>query len=309
MVSVQASRSIPKATDAQKLELLSKVKCFIFDCDGVIWLGDKVIDGVPETLDMLRSMGKKCFFVTNNSTKSRAGYMSKFRSLGLNVSAEEIYSSSYAAAAYLESINFKKKVYVIGEVGIQEELDMKGIRHLGGPGDADKRVTLKSGEFMEHDPEVGAVVVGFDRNINYYKIQYATLCIRENPGCMFIATNRDAVTHLTDAQEWAGNGSMVGAIVGSTKREPTVVGKPSGFMLENISASLGLKPDQICMVGDRLDTDIMFGKNGGLTTSLVLSGVTTEEVLNHPDNKVIPDFVLPALPDLLTVKEKAMVAA
>ena len=61
---------------------------------------------------------------------------------------------------------------------------------------------------------MGAVVVGFDRNINYYKIQYACLCIRENPGCLFIATNLDAVTHLTDAQEWAGNGAMVGAIKG-----------------------------------------------------------------------------------------------
>jgi hypothetical protein len=62
--------------------------------------------------------------------------------------------------------------------------------------------------------QVGAVVVGFDRHLNYYKIQYATLCITENPGCMFIATNLDARTHLTDAQEWAGNGSMVGAIKG-----------------------------------------------------------------------------------------------
>ena len=61
---------------------------------------------------------------------------------------------------------------------------------------------------------MGAVVVGFDKNINYYKIQYACLCIRENPGCLFIATNLDAVTHLTDAQEWAGNGAMVGAIKG-----------------------------------------------------------------------------------------------
>jgi ribonucleotide monophosphatase NagD (HAD superfamily) len=57
-----------------------------------------------------------------------------------------------------------------------------------------------------------AVIVGFDRHINYYKIQYAQLCINENKGCEFIATNLDAVTHLTDAQEWAGNGSMVGAI-------------------------------------------------------------------------------------------------
>ena len=65
--------------------------------------------------------------------------------------------------------------------------------------------------------QVGAVVVGFDRRINYHKIQTATLCIRENPGCHFIATNLDAVTHLTDAQEWAGNGAMVGAIKGAPK--------------------------------------------------------------------------------------------
>lgn len=183
--------------------------------------------------------------------------------------------------------------------------------------------------------------------------RYATLCIRENPGCQFIATNMDAVTHLTDAQargrpsalrpsrpareplprclfsprddtpaqEWAGNGSMVGAIKGSTKREPTVVGKPvrcsrrtlpplsparlppppltapsprpppgqAAFMLDYISDKFGVRKDQICMVGDRLDTDILFGKDGGLRTLLVLSGVTTEQTLLAPENKIIPD--------------------
>ena len=68
---------------------------------------------------------------------------------------------------------------------------------------------MGKGQKVEVDPDVGAVVVGFDRHINYYKIQYATVCLRELPGCKFIATNLDAVTHLTDAQEWAGNGSMV----------------------------------------------------------------------------------------------------
>ena len=76
---------------------------------------------------------------------------------------------------------------------------------------------------LPHDHDVGAVIVGFDRFINYYKIQYAQLCINENPGCKFIATNLDAVTHLTDAQEWAGNGAMTGAIKGCTGQEPTVV--------------------------------------------------------------------------------------
>ena len=54
------------------------------------------------------AQGKQLIFVTNNSTKSRAGYLKKFTDLGLSISANEIYSSSYAAAAYLESIRFPK---------------------------------------------------------------------------------------------------------------------------------------------------------------------------------------------------------
>ena len=146
---------------------------------------------------------------------------------------------------------------------------------------------------------MGAVIVGFDRNINYHKIQYATLCIRENPGCEFIATNTDAVTHLTDAQEWAGNGSMVGAIKGSTQREPTVVGKPSSFMLDDVAQRFGLDKSEICMIGDRLDTDILFGQNGGLKTLLVLTGVTTEERLQSPENEIQPDLYAGGLKDLL----------
>ena len=152
---------------------------------------------------------------------------------------------------------------------------------------------------MPHDEDVSAVIVGFDREINYYKIQYATLCIRENENCEFIATNRDAVTHLTDAQEWAGNGSMVGAIAGSAAREPTTVGKPSTFMLDDIADQFKIDKSEICMVGDRLDTDIMFGQNGGLKTMLVLSGVTREETLLSEENQIHPDLYTSKLADLL----------
>merc|ERR1712232_854947 len=183
-----------------------------------------------------------------------------------------------------------KKVFVIGEVGIGEELDLIQVPWIGGPDDKDKAPDMGPGAKLDHDEDVGAVIVGFDRYINYYKIQYAQLCINENPGCEFIATNLDAVTHLTDAQEWAGNGSMVGAIKGCTGQEPTVVGKPSSLMIDYLAEKLNLDRSRICMVGDRLDTDIVFGTDNGLKTVLVLSGVTSEEKLLSQENTITPDF-------------------
>uniref|UniRef100_A0A7S1LRU7 Phosphoglycolate phosphatase n=1 Tax=Alexandrium catenella TaxID=2925 RepID=A0A7S1LRU7_ALECA len=280
---------------------LDGIDIFIFDCDGVIWRGDSLIDGIPAVLDKLRAAGKRCFFVTNNSTKSRKGYKAKFDSLGLDVPPEEIFSSSFAAAAYLEQSKFKetgKKVYVIGEKGIGEELDLIGVPWFGAEADKGKEPYMGSGGKLEQDPNVGAVVVGFDRNVNYYKIQYAQLCINENQGCQFIATNTDRVTHLTDAQEWAGNGSMVGAIKGCTGQEPRVVGKPSPLMIDYLEDKYSIPSrKRICMVGDRLDTDILFGRNNGLQTCLTLSGVTSEELLLSPDNAIQPDVYVSTIAD------------
>ncbi|KAJ8551661.1 hypothetical protein K7X08_021676 [Anisodus acutangulus] len=262
----------------------------------------------PRNSGFAQGKGEKLVFVTNNSTKSRKQYGKKFETLGLSVSEEEIFASSFAAAAYLKSIDFPKdkKVYVVGEEGILKELDLAGIQHLGGPEDGDKKIELKPGYMMEQDKNVGAVVLGFDRYFNYHKIQYATLCIRENPGCLFIATNRDAVTHLTDAQEWAGGGSMVGAILGSTKREPLVVGKPSTFMMDYVANEFNIQKSQICMVGDRLDTDILFGQNGGCKTLLVLSGVTSLSMLQDPKNSIQPDFYANKISDFLSIKAPAV---
>ncbi|CAA0815445.1 Phosphoglycolate phosphatase 2 [Striga hermonthica] len=266
--------SCPRLNPKSTADLLHSVDAFLFDCDGVLWKGDVLIDGVSETLDALRAMDKKLVFVTNNSTKSRRQYAEKFHSLGISVTEDEIFSSSFAAAMYLKVNHYpkEKKVYVIGEEGILEELELAGFTGLGGPKDGKRTVHLKPNNLFEHDKNVGAVVVGLDQYINFYKLQYATLCIRENPGCLFIATNRDAVGHLTDLQEWPGAGCMVSAVCGSTQKEPIVVGKPSTFLMDFLLKKFNIPTSRMCMVGDRLDTDILFGQNAGCRTLLVLSG-------------------------------------
>lgn len=218
--------------------------------------------------------------------------------------ALEIYSSSFAAAAYLEQHPMLpgQKVYVIGQDGICDELDQLGIPHIGGPADTHMRVDHTQAKRIDHDKNVGAVVVGLDTNINYYKIQYAQLCINENKGCRFIATNLDMVGHFTPDQKWAGSGAMVGAIRGCTGKEPIVVGKPSSLLIDCIVSKYRIKRSRVCMVGDRLDTDMSFGLKNDLQTVLTLSGVTTKDILLNPINDVIPDYYIPSIAALLSPK-------
>lgn len=299
--STQEKSSCQRLTPQTAANLIHSVDAFLFGCDGVIWRGDALIDGVPDTLDVLRAMGKKLIFVTNNSTKSRKQNAKKFQSLGVSVSEDEIFSASFAAAMYLKVNGFpkEKKVYAIGEEGILEEMRLAGFTCLGGPEDGKKTIDFKSKNIFEHDKSVGAVVVGVDRYINYYKLQYGTLCIRENPGCLFIATNRNAVAHLTAQQDWPGAGCMVGAICASTQSEPVLVGKPSTFLMEFLLKKYNIPTSRMCMVGDGLDTDILFGQSAGCKTLLVLSGVTSLSNLQDSSNNIQPDYYTDKLSDVV----------
>lgn len=304
--SLSGATRIETARRVQRLphpsDPLQTVDVFIFDCDGVLWKGDSLIPGASQALQSLRTHGKRIFFVTNNSTKSRQGFLKKFTDLGITARQEEIFSSSFAAALYLTQkspLNPGEKVYVIGTQGLCDELQRHNLSYLGGPQDDDKTVTLAPGGKVQHDPHVAAVVVGYDPAINYYKLQYAQLCMNSNPDCKFIATNLDPVAHITNEQEWAEAGAMVGAIEGCTHRPPIVVGKPSSLLIDYIVDHFHVKKDRIAMVGDRLDTDIVFGRDNGLRTVLTLSGVTSKEKLLSPLNDIHPDYYIDSIVDLM----------
>jgi len=178
-----------------------------------------------------------------------------------------------------------------------DELAAVGLQAMGGPAHAGLQVVMQAGEEPSVDADIGAVVVGFDRHLNYYKIQYAQRCIR-HLGAEFIATNTDPVTPLTPGHEWAGGGSMVGALVGCTQMQPTVAGKPSPVLLDYL-VGLGHQRAEMCMVGDRLNTDILFGASNGLKTILTLSGVTRPQHLKDPNIPAMPDFVVASVSELI----------
>lgn len=144
------------------------------------------IHGSSDVINRLQDVGKKVFFITNNSTKTRTGFLDKAHSLGYKVGEENIISTSYAAAKYLQKRQFNKKVFLIGSSGISEELDNVGIRHTGIGPDIIKTTfhDMLVNDF-KIDPEVGAVIVGFDEHFSFPKMLKAANYLND-PNCLFI---------------------------------------------------------------------------------------------------------------------------
>lgn len=173
-------------------QVLDSVDTVLFDCDGVIWRGDQVISGAADVINRLKEAGKRVFFVTNNSTKTRTMYAEKMAKMGFKVAEEEVFGTAYCCAIYLKNVCQLqgKKVYLIGNPAMAQELAAAGIQQTGeGP-------DLICGQQIDWanvplDPDVKAVVVGFDQHFSYMKLNRALqYLIRQD--CMFVGTNRDS---------------------------------------------------------------------------------------------------------------------
>ncbi|KAJ3608497.1 hypothetical protein NHX12_025544 [Muraenolepis orangiensis] len=286
-------------------QVLDGVDSVLFDCDGVIWRGDTAVPGASEVVNLLKKHGKKVFFVTNNSSKTRKLYAHKMHRMGFDVTAEDVFGTAYCSAMYLKTVaNFKGKVYLIGSNALKQELEDVGIRQTGvGPdhisgGQSDwANVPL--------DPEVKAVVVGFDEHFSYMKVNRAMQYLND-PSCLFVATNTDTRLPLEGGKAVPGTGCLVHAVEMAAQRQAHKVGKPNGFMVDCVAQQFGLDRSRCMMVGDRLDTDIMLGTNCGLTTLLTLTGVNTlaDAQAHHASGcperqKMVPDFYVESIADLL----------
>jgi 4-nitrophenyl phosphatase len=233
---------------------MKQYKAYLLDLDGTLYRGSEPIPSAVRFVNRLQTLKIPYRLVTNNSTKTPQQVAEHLQTLGFSIQPEEVVTSAEVTAKYLQEKGFTS-AYVIGEEGIFHALKKAGIR------------------IDEEHPE--AVIVGLDRSFDYEKMKIACLAIRK--GAQLIGTNPDKAIP-TEAGLLPGGGSLCMAISYSTGVVPLFIGKPQPYMLLAAVQELGVKPSEILMVGDNLETDIQAGVNSGVDTLLVLSGVTTKEM-------------------------------
>ena len=256
------------------IESIKNTACFLFDLDGTVYLGEKLLPGARDLLAYLEDNSRSYFFLTNNSSRSRADYSQKLAGYGLIAPEDKIFSSGMATAIYLKKQKPGAKIYLVGTPSLEEEFRIYGF------------------ELVEDDPDF--IVLGFDTTLTYQKIRKLSDFVVE--GRPYIATHPD-INCPTPSGFMPDIGAIMALIKTSTGRDADViVGKPFAPMVEAIVDQTGFETESLTMVGDRLYTDIAMG-SAGIQTVLVLSGEAKVEDLDSAPHQ--PDLVCENLGELL----------
>jgi NagD protein len=243
-----------------ELEALRAKKGYICDMDGVIYHGNRLLEGVPEFVSWLKRENKRYLFLTNSSERSPVELKQKLERMGLLIDESHFYTSALATAKFLSGQSPGCSAYVIGAPGLLNAL-------------YDAGVTMN-----DVDPDY--VVVGEAKHYNYESIAHAVRLVLN--GAKLVATNPDITGPGENGLEPAC-AALVSPIEVATGRHAYYVGKPNPLMMRTGLRMLGVHSDEAVMIGDRMDTDIIAGIETGLDTVLVLSGVSAEgDVMNFP---------------------------
>lgn len=254
---------------AEIIGLLKSKNLFLFDMDGTLCLDDILLDGVCELIGYIRAYGQPVF-LTNNSSRGVDSYIDKMNRLGIETTQEDFLTSVDATIYYLRNTYSdaeKKHIYIAGTESFKSQMRAEGFEIID-EGIYDNR---------EIKPEeIDIVIIGFDRELNYRKIENLSEILSLNPNCGYIATNPDKVCptvfgYVPDC------GSIAEMINCAVNRMPRFIGKPEPLMAELAMKRFGYSEEETMIIGDRLYTDIACGKNAGIDTCFVLSGEGLEE--------------------------------
>lgn len=249
---------------------------WLFDLDGTVYRGEALVPGADETIAVLRADGRRVAFLSNKPLETRDDYARKLTRLGVPAAPDDVVNSSLVLARHLAALDAGAPIFVIGEPPLLAELRAHGFE-------------------VRADHRVRWVVIAFDRTFDYAKLNTALQAVRQ--GARLIATNPDRTCPTEDGEipDCAGMTAAVEAVTGA--RVEIVVGKPSPIILDVALARLGVPAAEAVVVGDRIETDIVMGKQRGLATVLVLTGVTRAD--DPRVAGIAPDLVLPSIRDLI----------
>ena len=231
-------------------------KGFICDMDGVIYHGDRLVDGAKEFVAWLKKQNKKFLFLTNSSAKSPKELKRKLSRFGIEVTEEHFITSAQATASFLASQNPNVGVYVIGESGLINALHDAGF-------------------YIDNiNPEY--VVVGESRTYNFEQIELAVQLVLK--GAKLIGTNSD-LTGPSEKGVAPACRALVAPIEMATGRKAYFIGKPNPLIMRHAIKKIQCRREDTLIIGDRMDTDIIAGIESEIETVLVLSGITKREDL------------------------------
>lgn len=268
---------------------IKNAKLFIFDMDGVIYRGGEMLPGARAAVNALRAQNKKIFFLTNNSAKSRRQYQRRLAKAGIPCRDGEIMTSAYATAHYLTRKHGNgKRALVVGGYGIYKELQNAGFLVEKSGGNLPDKI-LSSFDF---------VVTGLNTDFHYRQLAQAQRAVVR--GARLVATNRDATYPVEDGIR-PGGGCLVAALETATSQKAACVGKPNPYSVKLILRMAGVKKEEAVIIGDRLETDIVFGKRAGIATVLVLTGISTEAEARACPRELQPDKTIRTLKELLAM--------
>ncbi|MGW4058007.1 HAD-IIA family hydrolase [Amycolatopsis sp. NPDC004747] len=238
--------------------LLAAYDAVLFDLDGTVYHGTRVIPGAPETVRAAREHGTPVRFVTNNASKAPDEVVAHLTGLGMPAETDEVHTSAQAGVQLLaERLHPGAEVLVVGTRALADEVARAGL----------KPVRKNAGS-------VQAVVQGHSPDNTWAALAEACLAIRA--GALWVACNVDA-TLPSERGLLPGNGSMVAALRTATDVVPLVAGKPQPLLFETAARSAGA--NRPLVVGDRLDTDIAGAVAAGIDSLVVLTGVATPQQL------------------------------
>ena len=263
----------------RKFSFLSSIKhkkCLVLDLDGTIYLGDTPVTG---TVDFIinNSNTYKFYYMTNNTSKDINNYVQKLSQLGISVKHDQIITPIAQLVKYLQ-MNNVNNIYLVGNEILKDYL---------------KR-NLSTIHFTHDKALCEAVVFGYDTELTYDKLKYASLLLH-NDNILFLATHTDIVCP-TDLGDIPDIGTTLKTIEMTTKRTPDVVfGKPNPRLLSNIF--LKYNKNDIVIVGDRIYTDKILANNSKIDFILVLSGESNRDDIENLDK--FPELILKDLGELI----------